>query len=116
MEQTCGSHLKANRVYDPATRAPNEDIRDITLGHKRRRVVMRRQRNQHIPEHDILLAGFVSHSLPAARQKFFARAGVFAWPIPEHALFTFDPLSTRVSTGGKVKTSAELSVHHHADA
>lgn len=51
---------KANYYCDPAVHHFNEDIRDITLSHKEGigDDVAAEHIRQHIPEHDVLLAGF----------------------------------------------------------
>lgn len=51
---------KANHYCDPATHHFNEDIRDITLSHKEgvSDEAAAEHIRQHIPEHDVLLAGF----------------------------------------------------------
>ncbi|WP_269319185.1 DNA cytosine methyltransferase, partial [Escherichia coli] len=51
---------KANHYCDPATHHFNEDIRDITLSHKEgvSDEAAADHIRQHIPEHDVLLAGF----------------------------------------------------------
>ncbi len=52
--------IKANYYCDPAVHHFNEDIRDITLSHKEGigDDVAAEHIRQHIPEHDVLLAGF----------------------------------------------------------
>lgn len=51
---------KANHYCDPATHHFNEDIRDITLSHQEgvSDEAAAEHIRQHIPEHDVLLAGF----------------------------------------------------------
>lgn len=51
---------KANHYCDPATHHFNEDIRDITLSHKEgvSDEAAAEHIRKHIPEHDVLLAGF----------------------------------------------------------
>ncbi len=53
-------HDKANHYCDPATHHFNEDIRDITLSHKEgvSDEAAAEHIRKHIPEHDVLLAGF----------------------------------------------------------
>ena len=82
---------KANHYCDPATHHFNEDIRDITLSHQEgvSDEAAAEYIRQHIPEHDVLLAGFPCQpfSLAGVSKKELARAGArFCLRYPGHAV------------------------------
>lgn len=92
---------KANHYCDPATHHFNEDIRDITLSHKEgvSDEAAAEHIRQHIPEHDVLLAGFlVSHFRWLAYRKRTRSGGRTVLPaIPRARCFLmWCALSTRV--------------------
>ncbi|MGU0161802.1 DNA (cytosine-5-)-methyltransferase [Escherichia coli] len=92
---------KANHYCNPATHHFNEDIRDITLSHKdgvSDEAAAERIR-QHIPEHDVLLAGFPCQPFSLAgvsKKNSLGRAHGFACDTQGTLSLMWCVLSTRV--------------------
>lgn len=92
---------KANHYCDPATHHFNEDIRDITLSHKEgvSDEAAAEHIRQHIPEHDVLLAGFPCQPFSLAgvsKKNSLGRAHGFACDTQARCSLMWCALSTRV--------------------